>query len=468
MSPLSNAAYALPIGHALHEYRIESVLGAGGFGITYLAVDTHLEAQVAIKEYMPLDFAFRDEEQAVRPRSGNTLESFNWGLTRFLDEARALASFHHPNIVRVLRFFEANNTGYMVMELVHGSSVVDWVRPKRPLSREQLLALAGGLLDGLELVHQAGYLHRDIKPPNIFVRPDESPVLIDFGSARRLHGGEQELTAIVSAGFAPLEQYDARGKQGPWSDLYALGGVLYWLVTAKKPVEVFSRVRKDTLPPAQQLGDAQRYGKSLLAAIDWALQINEQDRPQTVAELRRALGGPLQSAPRKAGGPPAQPAVAPGTATEGVSGVTLTQNDMERLLSELAGYLGPIASVLVRDAAKRAGTISELAAVVAPEIGDEGQRARFVRHFVSGDFSGRTTVLAPDPSASQKFTPAVLRRAETELANYIGAIAKVVVRRAAAKARDEAELYLLIADEIDSPTERTAFVKKAISAHGKR
>src|SRR5882672_4160453 len=169
---MPDVANALPRGYALHEYRVESVLGAGGFGLTYLATDSNLNLKVALKEYLPGDFAARAEDSTVRPKPGDAAESFQWGLQRFMDEARTLASFRHPNIVRVMRFFEANKTAYMVMEFVSGQPLGEWIRSRRPLDQGAVLAIAGPLLDGLDLIHRTGYLHRDIKPSNIFMRDD--------------------------------------------------------------------------------------------------------------------------------------------------------------------------------------------------------------------------------------------------------------------------------------------------------
>jgi serine/threonine protein kinase len=227
MVAAAHPANALPAGFALNEYRIESVLGSGGFGLTYLATDSNLNLKVALKEYLPGEFASRNPDNSVQPREGAAGESFQWGLERFLDEARTLASFHHPNIVRVMRFFEANCTGYMVMEFVDGTPLVDWVATRRPLPRQRLFRFIEPLLSGLEVIHRSGYLHRDIKPANIYLRGDASPVLLDFGSARQLAGAaDRELTAIVTPGYAPLEHYHAQGKQGPWSELYSVGAVV--------------------------------------------------------------------------------------------------------------------------------------------------------------------------------------------------------------------------------------------------
>ncbi|OGA24896.1 MAG: hypothetical protein A3I02_12840 [Betaproteobacteria bacterium RIFCSPLOWO2_02_FULL_67_26] len=475
---MPEAANALPSGYTLHEYRIDAVLGAGGFGLTYLATDGNLNLKVAVKEYLPGDFASRGEDSTVQPRSEDTTESFQWGLRRFMDEAKTLASFRHPNIVRVMRFFEANQTGYMVMEFVEGKPLSEWIATRRPLPQGTLVSMVAPLLDGLEVIHKAGYLHRDIKPANIFMRDDGSPVLIDFGSARHLTGGNQELTAVVSPGYAPLEQYHAHGKQGPWSDIYAFGGVMYWMLTGNKPVEAAARVRQDVLPPAVKAGDAKVYTRDFLEVVDWALKPNEDERPQSIAEFKRRLAGgaaatldrtvPVSAA--DAATVLARPAEAGGMS--GLTGVVLDREQVKLVEGEIARHLGPIAAVVVRNAAKKALSISALAEAVAGEIPDEKARAAFIRKFVTGETSskpvGDPTRRAPDLTVSQKFTADTLQKAEVALAQYIGAIAKVVVKRSAARARDEAELYLLIADEIKDPAERKAFIRKAVSVSGKR
>ncbi len=479
---MPEATNALPSGYSLHEYRINSVLGAGGFGLTYLATDANLNLKVALKEYLPSEFASRDEDSTVRPKSSSAEESFKWGLQRFMEEARTLASFHHPNIVRVMRFFEANQTGYMVMEFVDGTALTEWIESRRPLPQESLLALARPILDGLEVIHKAGYLHRDIKPANIYVRADDTPVLLDFGSARQTMGGRKELTAVVSPGYAPFEQYHTHGKQGPWTDLYALGGVLYWMISGAKPVEAAARVRYDIMPPAAQAAVAP-YGNQLLAAIDWALKPNEEERPQTVGAFMRALtiaagrtatGSNTTVPVGPAAGATGVPSPSRIVGTTGLTGVLLDRTEVKRVESELAHRIGPIAAVMVRSAAKKAPSILALAEAVASEIADEKDRAVFLRKFVSGENTSNRTqspasVPTPqDASISAKFQPDLLKKAETALAQHIGAIARVVVKRAAAKARDEAELYLLIADEIQDPAERKNFIRKAVSISSRK
>lgn len=476
---MPEVANALPTGYALHEYRVESVLGAGGFGLTYLATDANLNLKVALKEYLPSNFAARGEDSTVQPKPGEAAESFHWGLQRFMDEAKTLASFHHPNIVRVMRFFEANKTGYMVMEFVDGKPLSEWIGPRRPLPQPTLQALAGPLLDGLEIIHKAGYLHRDIKPSNIFIREDGSAVLIDFGSARHLTGANQELTAVVSPGYAPFEQYHSHGNQGPWSDLYAFGGVLYWMLTGNRPIEAAARVKLDILQPVVTAAAGRGYATDFLAAVDWALKPNEDERPQSVAAFKRKLMGSVSSASSDRTVPLlAEPTVlavpARGGGMTGLTGVVLDREQVKRVEADIARHIGPIAAVVVRNAAKKAQSIPALAEAVAGEIADEKARAAFIKKFVAGEHSAPHSGPLQSPPRqeastpiSQKFTPEVLQRAETALAQHIGAIAKVVVKRAAAQARDEAELYLLISDEINDPAERKSFIRKAVSISGK-
>lgn len=309
--PASRNLVALPAGYVLHEFSIVSVLGSGGFGITYLARDNNLQCEVAIKEYLPTDLAVRTAGRTVCARTEAETHGYRIGLERFLAEARVLASFRHRNIVRVTRFFEANNTAYMVMDYERGLSLRDWLKQHGEVDEAQLLKMFLPLLDGLEVVHRAGVVHRDIKPANIYVREEDgSLVLLDFGAAR--YAGtldSRSLTTMVTPGFAPLEQYHTHGAQGPWSDLYAFGGVLYWMVTGQKPIEAPSRAKQDTMPTALALAGA-RYGERLLRAIDWALTPDETERPKSVSQFRAALTaeGEIAPPPRPTEVPRSRPA----------------------------------------------------------------------------------------------------------------------------------------------------------------
>ena len=257
----------------LLEYRIEQVLGAGGFGITYRARDTNLDKDVAIKEYLPGELAMRAPDGNVVAQATTHEAGYKWGLDRFLLEARTLAKFSHPHIVRVLRYFEANATAYMVMDYEKGDPLKTLLQLDPQPPEEKLKALVAPLLDGLSAVHATGFLHRDIKPDNIFIRANGTPVLIDFGAARQAMGGEtKSLTAILTPGYAPLEQYSGEGKQGPWTDLYAMGGVLYRAVADKNPPDAVSRIRGDTLSAGLAAARG-KYSESFLRAIEWALNL---------------------------------------------------------------------------------------------------------------------------------------------------------------------------------------------------
>lgn len=281
---------ALPPGYRLNEFEFDRVLGVGGFGITYLGKDTTLNLRVAIKEYFPNELAVRDADFKVLPKSPDSEETYRWGLDRFLQEAQLLARFNHPNIVRVLRFFEANDTAYMMMQYEDGESLDDKLKKAgKPPDEGYLQGILFPLLDGLKAMHDQGFLHRDIKPGNIYIRrSDGSPVLLDFGAARAQMRGNEQLTAIVTPGYAPFEQYFADGYQGPWSDIYAFGAVVYKAITGKAPPDAASRVKNDSMAPAIQVGQG-HYSDKFLRAIDWALQTDEKKRPQTIEDWQRAL-----------------------------------------------------------------------------------------------------------------------------------------------------------------------------------
>ena len=281
---------ALPVGFRLHEYRIDAVLGQGGFGITYLATDVNLKSKVAIKEYLPESLAYRCNDVSVSARTPDDLDFYQSGLDSFLEEARTLATFRHPNIVRVARFFEAHRTAYMVLEYERGKSLKAWRAEHAKLPERELLALLWPLLDGLSLVHESGVLHRDIKPDNIYVRDDDgSLVLLDFGAARETAHAREDLSAVYTPGYAPIEQYTGVERQGPWTDIYALGATLYWLVTGERPPDAAQRNATAAAQPLLQERARGQYSPEFLRAIDWAFQLQPQDRPQDIAAFRVAL-----------------------------------------------------------------------------------------------------------------------------------------------------------------------------------
>jgi len=307
--------HGLAKGYTIEGYRIVRVLGAGGFGITYLATEIAIDRPVAIKEYLPNGIAARSRDDvSVAPLTSADHENFQWGLDRFRREAQTLVAFQHPNIVSVYRFFEANGTAYLVMDYEDGDSLSAILEKRKTLPEDEVHSILVPLLSGLEHVHKAGFLHRDIKPGNIYLRRNGSPVLLDFGAARLAVGARsQSLTSIVSAGYAPFEQYTTRGNQGPWTDIYALGGVLYRAITGQRPPDAPDRIRTDPYVPAVKASPKGKYSAGLLAAIDAALIVDEERRPRSLDQWRAIFDGapwPPAEAPTAAL-PPAETPSAP-------------------------------------------------------------------------------------------------------------------------------------------------------------
>jgi TPR repeat protein len=282
---------SLQPGFKLHWYEIREILGQGGFGITYLADDKNLAHEVAIKEYMPIDLAARATDGSLQSISHTHQERYEWGLKSFIEEARTLGLFNHPNIVRVRNVFQGNNTAYMVMDYELGESLQDILNRRKILDEDDIGTVIFPIIDGMKQVHAHGFIHRDIKPANIFIRVDGDPVLLDFGSARQaLSGQQQSLTSLFSKGYAPIEQYSTDDEQqGAWTDIYAFGATMYRAIAGVPPSDAINRssalslAARDTYVPAVEIG-AGRYSSNLLEAIDAAMQFKHQDRPQTISE----------------------------------------------------------------------------------------------------------------------------------------------------------------------------------------
>jgi len=304
-------------GEVVGRYRIVSVLGQGGFGITYRALDSELGREVAIKEYLPAALAVRQDRITVVPRSRSAAEDFAWGRDRFIAEGRTLAALHRvPGIVLVHDFLETNGTAYLVMELLGGQTLQERVARRGPLDATSLDTLLRPLLDGLEQVHAAGFLHRDIKPANILLDDQGRPTLIDFGASRAaVAGRSQAMTAVFTPGYAAVEQFTA-AKQGPWTDIYGLAATLHHAVAGQPPPNAVDRVLDDTYAP---LAEGKRpFAQSLLAAIDAGLAVRSADRPQSIAAWRTLLSQPASAvpgAPATVVMPRAPPAVAAAPST---------------------------------------------------------------------------------------------------------------------------------------------------------
>ena len=299
---------ALPPGTRFGELEIVRVLGVGGFGIVYLARDHALERHVALKEYMPASLARRGVGPMITVRSGSHAQTYAVGLRSFVNEARLLARFDHPSLVKVYRFWEDNATAYMVMPYLQGRTLRDLRRSLSQAPSEMWIRhLLGSLLSAMEMLHREGVYHRDIAPDNILLPPEGPPILLDFGAARRVISDRtQTLTAILKPNYAPIEQYAemAQLRQGPWTDIYALGAVAHFLLFGVPPPPATARAVQDELvrlPHRLVQGISPR----LLATIGWMLAVRPQHRPQNVEELRAVLEG---RAPVPAPPPEAEPA----------------------------------------------------------------------------------------------------------------------------------------------------------------
>jgi len=281
----------LPAGTVLAEtYEIEGTLGKpGGFGITYLARDRRLDDLVAVKEFFPMSIARRlGDGKTLVPATHDHAEAFAAGRQSFVAEARMLARFRHPNIVRVRSLFEENGTGYLVMDYLEGRTLASHlVRMGGHVPAETALAIARPLLSALRALHAQNVLHRDLDPHNVYITNQQEVVLLDFGAARQAQvtGDTRSLSVILKPGYAPYEQYASRGRQGPWTDVYALAATLYRMLAGHPPPEALSRLSDDDLVPVEN-AVRDRYGEtlppSLAAAIAWGLQVRPADRPQDV------------------------------------------------------------------------------------------------------------------------------------------------------------------------------------------
>jgi len=285
----SQANCALPPGFQLDQYRIERQLSLGGFSIVYLARDAHGMA-VAIKEYLPNSLALRKEGETEPQVSEEHRLAFRYGMKCFFEEGRSLAKLMHPNVVRVLNFFRANGTVYMVMQFERGRTLHDYIRKHRGEIKEILIrAVFARMLNGLREVHAHKLMHLDIKPSNIYLRNDGTPVLLDFGAARQtLMSDQPVLKPMYTPGYAAPEQYEKGAQIGPWTDIYSVGASLHACIVGNPPPRADERTQQDTLQPVVKT-QAGRYSRQLLELTDWCLNLDPQQRPPSVYALQKAL-----------------------------------------------------------------------------------------------------------------------------------------------------------------------------------
>ena len=467
------AAYhhALPVGTKIGPYEVQGVLGIGGFGITYKAYDGTLERLVAVKEYLPSSLAIRTlDKVTVTPKSEGDNGDYQYGLKRFLDEARTLAKFAEPNIVRVINYLEANGTAYFVMDYEEGECLDTHLKSEISLPVEKIRDISVPLLKGLRTVHAHQFLHRDIKPLNIYLRRSGSPVLLDFGAARQaVNTQARTMTGMVTPGYAPFEQYLNDGTQGPWTDIYAMGATIYHCAIGLTPTistERIAALHAGQPDPVRSQGELleRKVGREFTDLIMWMLGPMPNERPQSVDEVLAAFDGRTQ--------PPPYTETAdgdmPGSWTAAVP-TTVPQETLEILERNLQQHIGPLSRVLVRRVATQARNVETLTEMLARFIDSDTARNAFikqsrtlsteaVRHSGPNSAAGRHPPRIS--GAPTTIDPARIEHLERRLGEHVGPIARVLVRKAVARARNEKELREILAQELKDPAERAVFLSE--------
>ena len=283
----------LQTGTIIDQYMIERELAHGGFSSVYLARQLEDQFQVALKEYLPRKLAHRTWNNVVVANSKDTLSMFKRGRGLFFEEAKVLAALKHPNIVEVTNFFRANDTVYMVMTYDYGVTLDNLINKRMlPITEEFLLAVFNSLLAGISYIHEHQFIHLDIKPGNILVRPGNDALLLDFGAIQRINSAHiHKLDTVLTPGYSPAEQYDIKTQMGAWTDMYAIGASMRTCLDSKTPISAPERLQKDPLVPAVKAFN-QKYPEYLLKAIDWAMELKPENRPQSVAQFKQALVKP--------------------------------------------------------------------------------------------------------------------------------------------------------------------------------
>ncbi len=287
---LKSKPKGLPKGTQIDNYIIRKTLTRGGFSVIYLASDMANNERIILKEYMPAKLATRDGTMNVVARSDKTFENFKHGRKLFLQEAAALANLKHPNIVNVVNFFSANGTVYIAMEFAQGQNLQAYIKKHGGYMSEQFITTVfPPLLDALRTIHKTGFLHLDIKPGNIHIRPGGKPLLLDFGAVHPImQTRSDQPTQVVTPGYSPIEQYSNRGYVGPWTDIYAIGATMRTCIEDKAPPSAPERHENDQVKPAVE-AFRKKYSEELLKIIDWAMEVDPLLRPQSVDALLEAF-----------------------------------------------------------------------------------------------------------------------------------------------------------------------------------
>jgi serine/threonine protein kinase len=450
--------HALPAGIRIGSYEIQSVLGIGGFGITYRAHDHLLNQIVAIKEYLPNGIACRQQgSHKVQERSSDDREHYQYGLDRFLDEARTLAKFRDPSIVRVLGYIKDNGTAYLIMDFEKGESLVQYLKRQVRLSEKKIYEILQPLLRGLQCIHAQQFLHRDIKPANILLREDGTPLLLDFGSARQaLNQQTMLLTAMVTPGYAPFEQYFNDDQQGPWTDLYGVGATIFHCITGSPPTVATKRValayENKPDPVSTLLGTVtDGYSSDIINLVDWLLKTNAKDRPQdtkAVLDMLLSIKGVPITKPEK----------------QGQNVVTAIPVEiLEGMRLKLAEEIGPIAGTLVKKTSQQTSDLDELTRLLSSFIPTEERRTRFVGKVAKENTNtvmNKMTISSAVNDGSGFSDVNVMDLARKYMAIHIGPIASILIKKTARLAKSKEEFINILAKELHDDKQRNEFLKR--------
>jgi hypothetical protein len=492
---MPNHELALPAGTQIDCFEIRTVLGTGGFGITYGAYDNRLERRVAIKEYFPSGLAYRDPNGTTLHLSAQTDgEAYEYGLKRFLEEGRVLAKFREPSIVRVTQFLEANGTAYLVMDYEDGEALSTHLERVVTLEETEVQDIVIPILEGLSVVHSKRFLHRDIKPSNIFLRKSGPAVLLDFGAARRaLEEQSSAMTVMLTPGYAPFEQYSKGDKQGPWSDIYALGATIYHCIVGAAPTPATDRLTSiyddEPDPVAQALKIiAPRCSPVFIKTIEWMLKPHAKDRPRDAQAVLNVLC-PVRAEAKKNSQPDARTIMATDTDVDivlpegaaetvfmprGAAGAPFVCSPemVAALENVLEGFVGALARRVVAPAVPKAASFDELVSFLAGFILTDGSQARFIDKVNKLREAEREGSL---PSVSEgdrrriekapqephlELEESELKSAEQKLAHHIGPIARIIVKRAHAECSTRDAFYDRLAEELTDPAERDEFLSE--------
>lgn len=493
---MPNHELALPSGTQIDCFEIRTVLGTGGFGITYGAYDNRLERRVAIKEYFPSGLAYRSSNGTTLHLSAQTDgEAYEYGLKRFLEEGRVLAKFREPSIVRVTQFLEANGTAYLVMDYEDGEALSTHLERVVTLDETEVQDIVVPILEGLSVVHSKQFLHRDIKPSNIFLRKSGPAVLLDFGAARRaLEEQSSAMTVMLTPGYAPFEQYSKGDKQGPWSDIYALGATIYHCIVGAAPTPATDRLTSiydDEPDPVSQALKiiAPRCSPVFIKTIEWMLQPHAKDRPRDAQAVLNVLC-PVRGVTQRKSQPDARTIMAtdadvdillPEGAAEtvfmprgagGAAPFDCSPEMVAALENVLEGFVGALARRVVAPAVPKAANFDELTSFLAGFILTDGDQARFidkVNKLREAEREGslprvsegeRRRIEKAPKEPHLELDESELKTAEQKLAHHIGPIARIIVKRAHAECTTRDAFYDRLAEELTDPVERDEFLSR--------